>query len=75
MATKRARITSNTFVPGEERGQMIPKFEGTVEDFDEEIAAQLVAAGRAVLVDDKTELVDTTPADDKPKRGKAGAEA
>ncbi len=75
MPTKRARITSNTYVPGGERGQMIPKFEGTVEDFEEEIAAQLVAAGRAVLVEDDVDLVDTTPADDKPKRGKAGAEA
>lgn len=71
MPIKRTKITSNTFVPGAEKGQMDPIFEGTVADLDEEIAIQLVAAGRAVFVDPETvDLVDTTP-EDKPKRGRA----
>jgi hypothetical protein len=71
MPTKRTKITSNTFVPGADKGQMDPIFEGTVADLDEDLANQLVAAGRAVFVDpDLFELIDTTP-EDKPKRGRA----
>lgn len=73
MPTVRTKITSNTFVPGAEKGQMDPIFEGTVADIEEEVAVQLVAAGRAVFVDPaEVDLIDTTPEDKpKPKRDRA----
>lgn len=57
---KRVRIIDNCFIPGEAEGEMKPVFTGSVMDLDDNVAGQIVAAGRAVY-DKKADPVDTTP--------------
>lgn len=57
---KRVEILSNAMVPSGKEGQPKIAFRGSVIEVDDEVAGELVASTRGVIVKDNVKLADTT---------------